>query len=354
MENASEFINNWLTPFISNKYLQAIIIALLSFALAKLGDLFFSKIALRLAYRTKTDLDDQLITISHRPIFSSFLCLGLYVSLQVLELPVKFESLTVSLMRTLLVIVWMAFSIKFTALVLSFLSRNPGKTNFVQDRTLPLFTNLAKMVIIGGAIYFFLLSWKIDVTAWVASAGIIGIAVGFAAKDTLSNLFSGMFILADAPFQLGDFIILDSGERGQITHIGIRSTRLLTRDDVEITIPNAIMGNSKIINESGGPHKKERIRVKIGAAYGSDLQKVLDVLMDIAKSNKDVCSHPEPRVRFRNFGDSSLDFELLCWVEEPVLRGRILHDLNCTIYNRFIEEKISIPFPQRDVHIQKS
>ena len=77
--------------------------------------------------------------------------------------------------------------------------------------------------------------------------------MGFAAKDTLANLFAGVFILADAPYKIGDFIVLDGGERGRVTKIGIRTTRILTRDDVEITIPNATIANSKIINESGGP-----------------------------------------------------------------------------------------------------
>ena len=90
-------------------------------------------------------------------------------------------------------------------------------------------------------------------TAWLASAGVVGIAVGFAAKDTLANLFSGVFILADAPYKIGDYIVLDAtGMRGKVTQIGLRSTRLITRDDVEVTIPNSIMGNSQVINQSGG------------------------------------------------------------------------------------------------------
>jgi small-conductance mechanosensitive channel len=177
------------------------------------------------------------------------------------------------------------------------------------------------------------------------------LAISFAAKDTLANLFSGVFIVADAPYKLGDFIVLDSGERGEVTHIGIRSTRLLTRDDVEVTVPNSIMGNAKITNESGGPHEKYRLRVKVGVAYGSDIDKVHAVLLDVANSHPDVAREPAPRVRFRGFGDSSLDHELLCWVEKPVKRGLVLHLLNTEIYKRFMVEEIEIPFPQRDVHL---
>ena len=190
-------------------------------------------------------------------------------------------------------------------------------------------------------------------TAWLASAGIVGIAIGFAAKDTLANLFAGVFILADSPYKIGDYVVLDSGERGMVTHIGIRSTRLLTRGDVEITIPNAVMGNTRISNESGGPHEKYRLNVKVGVAYGSDIDHVRSVLMDVAQNESEVCSDPEPRVRFRAFGNSSLDIELLCWVEIPEVRGRVLDALNTNIYKRFIEENIEIPYSKHDIFIKE-
>jgi small-conductance mechanosensitive channel len=210
---------------------------------------------------------------------------------------------------------------------------------------------LLLIIVIGVSMYILFLVWNINLTAWMASAGILGLAVSFAAKDTLANLFSGVFIMADAPYKLGDMIVLESGERGSVTNIGIRSTRLLTRDDVEITVPNSIMGNSKVVNEAGGRHVKYRIRVKVGVAYGSDIDKVHEILLEEAKHNSQVCSSPEARVRFRAFGDSSLDHELLCWVNEPELRGKVLHMLNTAIYKRFLKENIVIPFPQRDLHI---
>ena len=88
-------------------------------------------------------------------------------------------------------------------------------------------------------------------------------AVGFAAKDTLANLFGGIFILADAPYKVGDFVVLGSGERGEVTQVGLRSTRILTRDDVEVTVPNAMIANDTIVNESGGPWVKHRVRVRV-------------------------------------------------------------------------------------------
>ena len=158
--------------------------------------------------------------------------------------------------------------------------------------------------------------------------------------------------MADAPYKIGDYIVLDSGQRGMVTHIGIRSTRLLTREDVEITIPNAIIGNTSIINESGGPYEKFRIRVKVSVAYGSDIDKVRSILMAVGLDEAEVCDDPEPRVRFRTFGDSGLDFELLCWVIKPELRGKVIDALNTAVYKQFAAQGVEIPYPKRDVYIK--
>ncbi len=136
-----------------------------------------------------------------------------------------------------------------------------------------------------------------DVSGLLAAGGIAGLTIGFAARDTLANLFAGIFIFSDGPYKIGDFITLDSGERGMVTEIGIRSTRLLTRGDIEITIPNAVMGNAKINNESGGPQVKYRIRVRVGVAYGSDVDHIEAVQLQVATDNdKVVLSNPEMSV----------------------------------------------------------
>jgi small-conductance mechanosensitive channel len=259
---------------------------------------------------------------------------------------------TTSILKTIGIIVLVSFSIRVSHLVLDALSRNRDRFHLVQALTLPLFYNASLLVIIGAALYFLFLSWKIDPTAWLASAGIIGLALSFAAKDSLANLFAGAFILADAPYKIGDFVVLDSGERGRVTQIGLRSTRMLTRDDVEITIPNAVMGNSKITNESGGPYEKERIRIRVSIAYGTDIDRVEELLLAIAVSHSEITENPEPKVRFKDFGDSALIVELRGWIREPVLRGRVSHMLRKEIYKCFMEEGIKIPYPKLDVNLQ--
>jgi small-conductance mechanosensitive channel len=290
-----------------------------------------------------------------RPFFLLVFFFGLNLAMRVLGFGLGFPLSLIQnshhLLVTLLVLVWLQAGFQIFRLVLESLGRHHETVPIVEERTIPLFDIIGKLLLLGGASYTVLMVWGIDPTAWLASAGVLGIAVGFAAKDTLANLFGGFFIVADAPYKLGDFIILDSGERGRVTHVGIRSTRLLTRYDIEITIPNLLMANAKIINESGGPWKKERVRIKIGAAYGSDADQVCDVLLAVAREHEHICTQPEPRVRLRGFGDSSLDFELLCWIDEPVLRGRHSHELNMAVYKAFARAQIEIPYPKRDVYL---
>lgn len=311
------------------------------------------KVVGRVAKSTRVHWDDQVIDAFHQPMYWTVVLIGALLAVKPLVLPSWMTDVLYSIINTMLVLLWTVFLLRFIRIVLRAMSRTAHEHSMVRTQTRPLFENLGFLIVLAIAIYLIFKSWNIDMTAWLASAGIVGIAVGFAAKDTLANLFSGVFILADAPYKINDYVVLDSGERGKVTHIGIRSTRLLTRDDVEITIPNAIMGNTRIINESGGPHEKFRIRVSVGVAYGSDIDKVKSVLLDVAKNDPLVCNDPEPRVRFRAFGASSLDLDLLCWAENPELKGRVLDVLNTTIYKRFNEEGIEIPYSKQDVYIKE-
>ncbi|MCK5542685.1 MAG: mechanosensitive ion channel [Desulfobacterales bacterium] len=352
MEFTKESLMELLGQISPNNYVQALLIVIVSVCLAKLFDVLISKVLLKWIEKTKIELDDKIIDIIHKPIFFTIIIFGLGLATEKLEFKEGVNFIVLSGLQTVVVFFWSVAVIQIMKVVLNLFSNDKSQFKFIQQSTLSLFNNLLVLVMTGLSIYIVFLIWNIDLTAWVASAGILGLAISFAAKDTLANLFSGVFILADAPYKLGDFIVLDTGERGEVINIGIRSTRLLTRSDVEIIVPNSIMGNTQITNEAGGPHEKFRVSLKIGVAYGSDIDKVHDVLLEVARQHTDVCKTPEPRVRFRNFGDSSLDHELLCWVERPVLRGKVLHMLNTDVYKRFIKEGIQIPFPQRDVHIK--
>jgi small-conductance mechanosensitive channel len=334
-----------------NVFLQAAMIAAAFILVGKIADWILSGIIGRFARQSTNEFDDRLVGLVHRPVFLSFVLLGLGLATMRLELPDAPEFVTVGLLKTIAIFIWFTALNGLNRLVVETLRKSSG-SKFVESGMVSLLHNVMKIVLVALAVYFIFLAWNIDVTAWLASAGIVGLALSFAAKDTLSNLFAGVSIIVDAPYKTGDFIILDTGQRGVVTEIGLRSTRILTRDDIEITVPNGIIGNSMIVNEAGGPSTQHRIRNAVGVAYGSDVDHVLQILEKVAGDNPEILDQPAPRARFRKFGDSSLDFEIMGWIANPADRGRLQHEINCAIYQAFLEENIEIPFPQRDLHVR--
>ncbi|MCP4656559.1 MAG: mechanosensitive ion channel, partial [bacterium] len=231
-------ILDFIARIAPNPWVQAVLFLVASVLVAKLAEIVLTRAAPRLTRRTKTDLDDRLIESLHRPIFVSVLLVGVNLALIRIEVPPPYYRYSLSLLKTLAILVWLVFVIQLAKLLLAVLSRRRGRFALIQPQTLPVLGNVTTVVMVGGAIYFLFLAWSIDISAWVASAGIVGLALGLAAQDTLANLFAGVSIFADTPFKVGDFIVLESGERGEVRHIGIRSSRIQTRDDIEITVPN--------------------------------------------------------------------------------------------------------------------
>jgi MscS family membrane protein len=342
----------WIDVDAVERWAVALVILVAAFVLAFLVDWLLARLVGRWTKRTETLLDDRLIQSLHGPVRTTVALVGLVFVVQRLELGDPYHRYTLSILKTVAIVVWLLFVLRLIGLVLEAMGGPASRFKFLDERTFPLFDNLSKIAAVGFGVYFMFLAWDIDVTGLVTTLGIAGIAVGFAARESLANLLAGVSISADAPYKMGDFIVLDTGERGRVTRIGLRSSRLLTRDDIEITIPNSVLADAKIINESGGPWEKERIRIRVGVAYGSDLDHVYEVLLQAAHDEDNICEEPSPRVRFREFGDSGLLMELLGWIDEPVLRGRTIHHLNTEIYKRFQKEGIEIPFPQQDVHVK--
>jgi MscS family membrane protein len=334
----------------SSGSINAIIAIGVFLIIAVIADLVINIVLKRFARLTKTTLDDRFFSIIRKPIFVTIILFGVRVAVSFLEPSEKIHYYIDGAIYSLISIIWTILAIKESNIIIEHVLSKISDVTGLQKDMVPLIKNivLIALLILGG---FILLSiWKISVTPLLASAGIAGVVVALAAKDTLSNFFGGISIFVDRPFKIGDYIVLDGKDRGEVVTVGIRSTRIKTRDDILITIPNAIIANSKIVNESA-PIPKFRVRIPIGVAYGSDIDLVHNTLLSIAADNIHVVEEPKPRVRFRAFGDSSLNFELLCWVKEPAVRGLTIHELNTAIYKKFNETGITIPFPQRDVHL---
>ncbi len=355
MEHVNQQIRLYLHKalyFLDNTYIDALITLAGYAILAKLAGIFIDKALKRLAALTHVTFDDQLIAFIHRPICLTILLLGpLHVAVSA-DLPSPWNFIATNLIKTLIIMVWWIPTAHFISTFKFQSNYTLSERAKIGREVFLLFRNVLRISVIVAGIIAILMVWNVSLTPLFASAGIAGIAIAMAAKDSLANFFGGISIFMDKSYKVGDYIILDSGERGEVVDIGIRSTRIKTRDDVLITIPNSIMANAKIINESA-PVPRFRIRVPVGVAYGTDLRQASDLLVDIALNDPDVARSPKPRARVRRFNDSSIDFELLCWVNEPSLKGRVTHQLLMAIDKTFKDKGIEIPYPKRELYIQK-
>lgn len=331
--------------------LEALIIFIMFWASASFIRLYALNLIQKLTSQTSTELDDQIIAELRDPIFNTVLWFGLIVATKSTGYVDGLAAYISPIALSMIVLTWTRAALSVSGKLIVVMSRDDSRFKKMDVRTEPLLIISSKIMLMIMCAYLVLIIWGINPVGLLASAGIVGIAVGFAAKDTLANLFSGVFILADRPYKLGDYVNLDSGERGKVTHIGIRSTRLITRDDIEVTIPNGVIGNQKIVNENGGSGHSMRIRLDLQCAYEADLEHVEEVLMTLISTHQEIKKYPSPRVRFRGFGDSGINLQLMGWIDEPQDRGRISHMLYKDIHATFRKHNIEIPYPKRELTI---
>ena len=344
-------LNSYFDIITNTPILRGLTLVTLSIVAAKLVDMVFTFIFKRVVNKTKTTLDDRILHLLHKPIFYSILFVGFILSTKTIAFPDYIEFFLIGFFKTITIIIWLFVTSKILVMSMEWASRQTASNKVLQRNTLPLFNNLGKIAIGLFGAYFIFLSWDININGILASAGVLGVVLGLAAKDTVSNFFAGIFLMADSPFKEGDYILLDTGERGYVKQMGLRSTRFMTRDDIEITIPNSVIAASKIVNESGGPGEIERVRITLTVSYDSNLDDVKNRLVDTAKRENNVLKDPEPRVRFREFADHGLKLQLLFWIQNPEIRGRTVDAVNSEIFKQISEDNISIPYPTMSVHL---
>jgi small-conductance mechanosensitive channel len=223
------------------------------------------------------------------------------------------------------------------------------------DRLVEFLELAARYIIWFAGVMLILVNLKIDITPFLAGAGIAGLAFALAAQDIISNFFGGAIITMDKPFKVGDRVKIDT-YYGDIVNIGPRSTRLRTLDYQIVTIPNNKITSNIIINYAE-PEEKLRFTIPVGVAYGSDPERVKKILLEIAadvtKNTDFLLAEPAPSVFFIEFAESSLNFIMYVWGRKYNLPDDIKDAINSRIAARFAAEGIEIPFPQMEVRMKK-
>jgi small-conductance mechanosensitive channel len=194
-------------------------------------------------------------------------------------------------------------------------------------------------------------STGVDLSTVTVFAGAVGVGVGLGLQHLASNFISGLVILAERPIKIGDRIEVNN-VAGQVVGIRARSTTVITNDNISLIVPNSVFVEHTITNWSHGD-QKVRFRIPVGVAHGSDLEKVKQALLEVAKQHPAVLAAPEPTVFFESFGASSLNLELVVWSAEMSFRPRRFRsDLNFAIDSALRRYQIELPFPQRDLNIR--
>jgi len=195
----------------------------------------------------------------------------------------------------------------------------------------------------------------INVMPFIAGAGVMGVAVGFAAKDTLSNLIAGILLIIDRPFEVGDRIEVWSAPKGSaswgdVIDIGLRATRIRTTDNIVIIIPNNEIMTRDIVNYTT-IYASIRVRINLGIAYDSDISKAKALVLQAARTADWIMTDPAPKVVVRNFGESSVDLQLRVWIKDARRRMDTIDYVTDTVKTLFDEHGIEIPYPKRDISI---
>lgn len=220
--------------------------------------------------------------------------------------------------------------------------RNIGSSRFSPEVGL-MFGRAMRWFLLGVVIATVLSQFGVNLGAALGAAGIVGIAVGFAAQTSLSNVISGFFLLGEKPFRVGDLIEVD-GVMGTVDKIGMISASIRTPDNRSVRIPNETLVKSQVANITGNPIR--RYDMEVGVAYDEDIEHVMQVLRDVADQNRHCLDEPAPLVLFLGFGDSSINFLFGTWMvcsDYLLVRNSIAAE----VQKAFIREGIEIPFPHR-------
>lgn len=342
----------------SDNLLFAIAIIVLGLVVAGIAHIFVRWLQ-KYAQTTETQLDDIVIAAIGTPVQVGIVAVSIYISLKYFDIvPDQYAwAISDQVLNSIYILLgtWIASSLIHNILHIYGHAIAEKTEGDLDDRLIDMLELVARYVIWFAGIMLVFVNLNINITPFLAGAGIAGAALALAAQDFISNFFGGIVITVDKPFKVGDRIKVENFY-GDVLVIGTRSTRVKTIDGTIVTIPNNNLTSNSVVNYSE-PDPKIRFTIPVTVAYGSNIQRVKEILFEIAedaKKNTDYfADEPEPKVFFQEFGDSSLKFVIYIWARAYNVPDEVKDEINCRIVKRFEAEGIEIPFPQLEVRMKK-
>ncbi|MCK5855024.1 MAG: mechanosensitive ion channel family protein [Sulfurovaceae bacterium] len=312
-----------------------------------------------LAKKVNFSVDKDLILAIRGFIFKLIFFLFLLIAIGMLNLSDGLASMASAIVKSIIVLSFVGFALTVSKLLLNKMANTPidnaeeESVRVVKPATLPLFENTALILFYVVGLYQVFAIWNVDMTALLAGAGIGAMAVGMAAKDTLSDIIAGILILTDSPYKVGDVVYVSGNLKGRVSAIGLRNTRLVTKNNVEIIVPNTIMGTSQIVNESSSKAEGIRIHMDVAAAFGEDINRVKSLLIEAANVSRRIAQDKEIKAMMIGFEMDMLRFRIQCWINDPEDKGSAKGELMENVYLKFREEHIDITMTKYQ-HVKNS
>lgn len=340
----------WLDIGISVLILLAVLLlgrAIISFLL--------EKVLLQITKRTKNTLDNQILQATRLPAYLLAVVLALNSALTRLEfLPQEWDLWISEGFYVLYFSVSFIFAWRLVTHIFSWLGDEVSlKTEAtLDDQLFPFFQRVILILLSAIGMITILSHFDVNITAMVTTLGIGSLAVALAAQNTLEDTINGFMIMLDRPYRIGDRIeLLDLDTWGDVVDIGLRSTRIRTRDNRMVVVPNSQIGKSLVVNYAY-PNDQYRLQIHIGIAYGSDIEKARQVMVKAVSKVEGVLPDRPVEALFLEFGDSAMIFRVRWWLESYVDTRRMFDRVNSALYKALENENIQLPFPQMDVHMK--
>ena len=344
-------ISEYANYILSNIYLRFLLILVITVIVGIIVKLIVRRVLKPLALRTKTKVDDLIMKSISSVIFYVVLAVGFKIGFQHFD----FASTTLnSIIDTLLIVIVTVLAVR---IINDFAEH--WKTDWAtktestaDDRLIPLIEKILKALVVIIATIFVFDVWNVNITPLLTTAGIAGIAISLAVKDSLANILGGLQLVLDKTFKVGDKVELESGELGVILDIGLRSTKLRTYDNEVVYIPNGQLANARIKNFTV-PDLSIRVNVAFGVEYGSETEQVRKVVLEAVKKVDTVLDDPAPAVQFIEMSDFSLDFKARAWVKDYNQAYSTKLKVRDAIYAALNQAGIGIPFPTHTVYTKE-
>lgn len=312
----------------------------------------FMRVIKRLTNFTASTLDDAILEAIAAPIYWLAIIYAFQFSIN--RLGFIFENLQFDfegLYFVLFLLIGFAIALRLVNNISGWYALRLAKTDKVElsEQLMPFLRRIINIIMVVIAVIMLLGYFEVDVSGFVATLGIGSLAIALAAQAALSDTISGFVIMIDRPYRIGDRIeIQDLDTWGDVVDIGLRSTHIRTRDNRMIIVPNSVIAKSLIVNHSY-PDSQYRIQNHVGVAYGTDIEKARQVIVDAVKTVDGVLPDKPVEALFLEFGDSALTFRIRWWLDSYVDTRRMFDSVNTAVYQALNEAGIEIPFPQRVV-----